>query len=87
MEYSGALGTIIFNESCRLHNLTEAQVGHNQLTMDVVVDCLDERIDEIDGRADHALEQLSALEGKVSDMEEGYAELLALGREQTTTSV
>ena len=87
MEYSGALGTIIFNESCRLHNLTEAQVGHNQLTMDVVVDCLDERIDEIDGRADHALERLSALEGKVSDMEEGYAELLALGREQTTTSV
>ena len=24
MEYSGALGTIIFNESCRLRDLTEA---------------------------------------------------------------
>ena len=28
MEY-GALGTIIFDESCRLHDLTEAQVGRN----------------------------------------------------------
>ena len=27
MEYTGALGTIIFDESCRLCNLTEAQVG------------------------------------------------------------
>ena len=29
MEYAGALGTIIFDESCRLRDLTEAQVGHN----------------------------------------------------------
>ena len=27
MEYAGALGTIVFDESCRLHDLTEAQVG------------------------------------------------------------
>ena len=27
MEYAGALGTIIFNKSCHLHDLTEAQVG------------------------------------------------------------
>ena len=33
------------------------------------------------------LEQLSALEGKVADMEEEYNELLALGQEQTATSV
>ena len=29
MEYSGALSTIMFNESCRLRDLTEAQVGQN----------------------------------------------------------
>ena len=27
MEYAGALGTIIFDKSCRLCDLTEAQVG------------------------------------------------------------
>ena len=32
-------------------------------------------------------EQLSALEGKMADMEEGYNELLALGQEQTATLV
>ena len=87
MEYVGALGTIIFDESCCLCNLTEAQVGRNQFATDVVVDHLDKRINEVDGRADHALECLSALEGKVSNLEEGYTELLALGWEQTKTSV
>ena len=72
MEYAGALGTIIFNESCRLHDLTEAQIGRNQFAVDVAVDRLDEWIDEVDGRADHALEHLSALEGKVTHMDEGY---------------
>ena len=38
MEYAGALGTIIFDESCRLRDLTEAQVGRNQFAMDVAVD-------------------------------------------------
>ena len=38
MEYSGALGTIIFDESCHLRDLTEAQVGRNQFAMDVAVD-------------------------------------------------
>ena len=33
------------------------------------------------------LERLSALEGQVTNMEEGYCELLALGWEQTATSV
>ena len=87
MEYAGALGTIIFDESCHLHDLTEAQVGWNQFAMDVVMDRLDERIDEVDGRVDHASEQLLALEGKVADMEESYNELLALGWKQTATSV
>ena len=54
--------------------------------MDVVVDQLDERIDEVDGRADHASKHLSMLEGKVTDMEAGYTELLALDREQVETS-
>ena len=87
MEYAGALGTIIFDESCRLRDLTEAQVGRNQFAIDVVVDRLDERINEVDGRVDHASEHLLALEGKVMDMEAGYTELLALGQEQTETSV
>ena len=79
MEYASALGTIIFNKSCRLRNMTEAQVGRNQFTMDVVVD-------RLDGEVDHASERLSALEGKVTDLEAGYTELLALGREQVETS-
>ena len=54
--------------------------------MDVVVDWLDERINEIDGRVDHMSERLSALEGKVTNMEAGYTELLALGQEQVEMS-
>ena len=79
MEYAGALGTIIFDESCRLHDLTEAQVGRNQFAMDVAVD-------RLDGEADHAAERISALEDKVQDMERGLDELLALGREQVEMS-
>ena len=79
MEYSGALSTIVFNKSCRLCDLTEAQVGRNQFAMDVAVDCLD-------GEVDHASERISALEGKVADLEAGYTELLALGWEQVETS-
>ena len=86
MEYVGALGMIIFDESCCLCDLTKAQVGRNQFAIDVVVDQLDERIDKVDGRADHVSECLSAFEGKVTDMEVGYTELLALGREQVETS-
>ena len=80
MEYTSALGTIIFNELCHLHDLTEAQVGHNQFTMDVVVD-------RLDGEVDHTSERLSMLEGKVTDLEVGYTELLLLGREQVETSM
>ena len=79
MEYSGALGTIIFDKSCHLRDLTEAQVGRNQFAMDVAVD-------QLDGEVDHASERISALEGKVADLEAGYTELLALGREQVETS-
>ena len=86
MEYAGVLGTIIFDESCHLCDLTEAQVRRNQFSMDVVVDWLDERINEIDSRADHMSERLLALEGKVTNMEAGYTELLALGWEQVEMS-
>ena len=87
MEYAGALGTIIFDKSCHLWDLTEVQVGRNQFAVDMAVDQLDGRIDEVDSRADHASKHLSALEGKVTDMEAGYTKLLALGWEQTETSV
>ena len=86
MEYAGALGTIVFDKSCHLCDLTEAQVGRNQFTIDVAVDQLDKRIDEVDSRANHASERLSVLEGKVTDMEAGYTKLLVLGREQVETS-
>ena len=33
MEYARALGAIIFDESCHLHDLTEAQVGRKQFTI------------------------------------------------------
>ena len=79
MEYTGALGTIIFDELCHLHDLTEVQVGWNQFAMDVAVN-------RLDGEVDHASERLSTLEGKVTDLEAGYTELLALGREQTEVS-
>ena len=79
MEYASALGTIIFDESCRLRDLMEAQVGCNQFAMDVAMD-------RLDGEVDHTSERLSTLEGKVTDLEVGYTELLALGREQVESS-
>ena len=51
MEYASALGTIVFDESCHLRDLTEAQVGRNQCAMDVAVD-------RLDGEADHATERI-----------------------------
>ena len=79
MEYAGALGTIIFDESCHLRDLTEAQVGCNQFTMDMAVDWLD-------GEVDHAAERISALEDKMADVKGGLNGLLELGQEQTETS-
>ena len=79
MEYAGALGTIVFDESYCLCDLTEAQVGRNQFAMDVVVD-------RLDGEADHAAERILVLEDKVVDMDRGLERLLALGREQVETS-
>ena len=79
MEYAGALSTIVFDESCRLWDLTEAQVGRNQFAVDVVVDCLDREVD-------HAAEWIGALEDKMADIEQGLNGLLELGQEQTETS-
>ena len=79
MEYAGALGTIIFDESCRLQDLMEAQVGKNQFTVDIAVD-------RLDGEADHATEHIGALGDKEADMECSLNTLLELGREQTEVS-
>ena len=54
--------------------------------MDVAVDRLDQRINKVDRRADEASKRLSVLEGKVTYIEDGYRELLALGQEQVETS-
>ena len=82
MEYAGAVGVVVFDESCHLRDLTEDQVGRNQFAMDVAVDRLDEKDEELEGRADEASERMTMLEGRISDMEEGYQELLALDRDQ-----
>ena len=87
MEYAGAVGVVVFDESCRLRDLTEDQVGRNQFAMDVAVDRLDEKDEELEGRADEASEQMTMLEGRVDDMEEGYQALLALGWDQVGTRV
>ena len=79
MEYTGALGTIIFDESCCLCDLTEAQVGRNQFAVDVAVD-------QLDGEADHAAERIGALEDKGADMEHSLNALLELGWEQMGAS-
>ena len=79
MEYAGALGVIIFNESCRLRDLMEAQIGHNQYATDV-------ELERLDREADHATERIGALEDKEADMERSLNALLELGREQTEAS-
>ena len=55
-------------------------MGCNQFAMDIAVD-------RLDGEVDHASERISALEGKVTDLEAGCTELLALGQEQVETSM
>ena len=80
MEYAGALSTIVFDKSCRLHDLTEDQVGRNQFAVDVVVD-------RLDGEANHAVEWIGVLEDKMADVEGGLNGLLELGREQTEMSM
>ena len=79
MEYAGALGTIVFDESCRLHDLTERQIGRNQHTTDMELEWLD-------GEADHAAERIGALEDRLADTERSLNALLDLGREQTEAS-
>ena len=79
MEYAGALGTIVFDKSCRLRNLTEAQIGRNQYATDV-------ELERLGGKADHAAERIGALEDKEDDMERSLNALLELGREQTEAS-
>ena len=87
MEYAGAVGVVVLDETSRLRDLTEAQVGRNQFAMDVAVDRLDEKDEELEGRADEVSERMTMLEGRIGDMEEGYQALLALGRDQVTTRV
>ena len=79
MEYAGALGTIIFDESCRIRDLTERQIGRNQHATDV-------ELERLDGEADHATERIRVLEDKEANMERSLNALLELGREQMEAS-
>ena len=79
MEYASALGVIVFDESCRLCDLTEAQMGRNQYSTDM-------ELERLDGEADHAAERIGALEDKEADMEHSLNALLELGQEQTEAS-
>ena len=76
MEYAGALGTIVFDESCHLRDLTEAQVGRNQYATDV-------ELERLDGEVDHAAERIGGLEDRMAEVERGTNALLELCREQT----
>ena len=79
MEYAGALGTIVFDKSCRLRDLTERQIGRNQHATDV-------ELERLDGEADHVAERIGVLEDKEANMERSLNALLELGREQTEAS-
>ena len=79
MEYASALGTIVFDELCRLRNLTERQIGRNQHATDVELEWLDRE-------ADHAAKCIRALEDRLADTEHSLNALLDLGREQTEAS-
>ena len=79
MEYTSALGTIIFDESCHLWDLTEAQIRRNQFAVDVAVD-------RLDGEADHAAERIGVLEDRQADTEHSLNALLELGQEQMEAS-
>ena len=80
MEYAGALSTIVFDESCHLRDLTEAQIGRNQYSTDV-------ELERLDGEADHAAERIGALEDHQADAERSLNALLELGWEQTEASI
>ena len=79
MEYAGALGVIVFDESCHFRDLMEAQIRRNQYTTDV-------ELERLDGEVDHTVERIGALEDKEADMERSLNVLLELGREQTEAS-
>ena len=79
MEYAGALGTIVFDESCCLRDLTERQVGRNQHATNM-------ELERLDGEADHAVERIGVLEDRLADTECSLTALLELGREQTEAS-
>ena len=79
MEYTGALGTIVFDELCRLRDLTERQIGRNQHATNV-------ELERLDGETDHAAERIGALEDRLADTERSLNALLDLGREQTEAS-
>ena len=79
MEYAGALSTIVFDELCRLCDLTKRQIGRNQHSTNV-------ELERLDGEADHAAERIRALEDRLADMEHSLNALLDLGREQTKAS-
>ena len=80
MEYAGALGTIVFDESYRLRDLTEAQIGRNQYATDV-------ELERLDGEADHAAERIGGLEDRMAEVERGTNALLDLCREQTEANI
>ena len=79
MEYAGALGTIVFDKSCRLRDLTEAQIGQNQYSTNM-------ELERLDGEADHAAERIGALEDWQADSERSLNALLDLGWEQMEAS-
>ena len=68
MEYMAAIGVMVFDESCCLCNLTECQVGSNQVVAEMALEQVDMKVDQV-------IEKMGELEAWVGDLV-GMVELL-----------
>ena len=56
MEYAAVVGITVFDESCCLRDLTERQVGSNQVAAEMVLEKADMKVDQ-------AIEKVGEMEG------------------------
>ena len=47
MEYVAAVGVMVFDNSCRLCDSTEHQVGSNQVAAEIVLEKVDMKVDQV----------------------------------------
>ena len=61
MEYVAAVSVTVFDESCRLCDLTECQVGSNQVAVEMVLEKVDMKVNQV-------VEKTGELEAQVEDL-------------------